>query len=149
MAPEDPWFFKLHGKSLESDHEIFWQKVNEVKGGLDKPCFVFMGIDTIEYTYGNQEIMRELMTAIQKVREYRDAMFVGVKQGSKIKQQLSDVSDVHLKIDEVEGASILYLVKPPSALMHLTYDFSQGYPTVKLTPIVKKSSETHYCLKSD
>jgi len=149
MAPEDPWFFKLHGKSLESDHEIFWQKVNEVKGGLDKPCFVFMGIDTIEYTYGNQELMRELMTAIQKIREYRDAMFVGVKQGSKIKQQLSDVSDVHLKIDEVEGASILYLVKPPSALMHLTYDFSQGYPTVKLTPIVKKSSETHYCLKSD
>ena len=135
-VPEDSWFFKLHGKSLESDHEIFWQKVNEVKGGLDKPCFVFMGIDTIEYTYGNQEIMRELMTAIQKVREYRDAMFVGVKQGSKIKQQLSDVSDLHLKIDEVEGASILYLVKPPSALMHLTYEFSQGYSTVKLTPIV-------------
>lgn len=135
-SPEDPWFFKLQGKSLESDHEIFWQKVNEVKGGLDKPCFEFMGIDTIEYTYGNQEIMRELMTAIQKVREYRDAMFVGVKQGSKIKQQLSDISDLHLKIDEVEGASILYLVKPASALMHLTYDFSQGHPTVKLTPIV-------------
>ena len=135
-APEDPWFFKLHGKSLESDREMFWQKVDEVKGGLGKPCFVFMGIDTIEYTYGNQEIMRELMAVIQKVREYRDVMFVGVKQGSKIKQQLSDVSDLHLKIDEVEGASILYLVKPPSALMHLTYDFSQGYPTVNLTPIV-------------
>jgi len=135
-VPEDPWFFKLHGKSLESDREMFWQKIDEVKGGLGKPCFVFMGIDTIEYTYGNQDIMRELMAVIQKVREYRDFMFVGVKQGSKIKQQLSDVSDLHMKIDEVEGASILYLVKPPSTLMNLTYDFSQGYPTVNLTPIV-------------
>jgi KaiC/GvpD/RAD55 family RecA-like ATPase len=135
-APEDPWFFKLQGKSLETDHIILWQKVDEVKGGLGKPCFVFIGMDTIEYTYGNQDIMRELMTAVQKVREYKDALFVGVKQGSKFKQQLSDVSDLHLKIDEVEGASILYLVKPPSTLMHLTYDYSQGYPTVRLTPIV-------------
>ena len=135
-TPEEPWFFKLQGKSLESDHEIFWQKVNEVKSGLDKPCFIFMGIDTIEYTYGNQGIMREMMTAIQKVREHRDIMFLGVKQGSGIKQQLSDVSDLHLKIDEVEGASTFYLVKPPSGLMHLAHDLTQGYPTIKLTPIV-------------
>jgi len=135
-TPEDPWFFKLHGKSLESDQEIFWQKVNEVKGGLERACFVFIGIDTIEYTYGNQEIMRQMMTAIQKVRENNDILFIGVKQGSKIKQQLSDVSDRHLKIDEAEGAAILYLVKPPSPLMHITYDLSAGYPMVKLIPIV-------------
>ena len=95
-----------------------------------------MGIDTIEYTYEDLDIMRPLMTAIQNVREYRDIMMFGVKPGSQVKQKLSDVSDLHMKIDEVEGASILYLLKPTSGLMHLTYDFSQGYPTVKLTPIV-------------
>jgi len=135
-APEDPWFFKLSGKSLESDHEIFWQKVTEIKSNVERPCFVFMGIDTIEYTYGNQDIMREMMTAIHKIRENMDTMFVAVKQGSKIKQQLSDISDLHLRIDEIEGATILYLLKPPSTLMHLTHDLSQGYPIVKLTPIV-------------
>jgi KaiC/GvpD/RAD55 family RecA-like ATPase len=135
-APEDPWFFRLYGKSLENDLEIFWQKTNELKGGIDKPCFVFIGFDTIEYKYGNQDSMRVLMAAIQNIREYRDAMLVGVKPGSQVKQQLSDISDLHIRIDEVEGATILYLVKPPSALMHLTYDFSHGYPTIRLTPIV-------------
>jgi len=135
-APADPWFIKLYGKSFENDQQIFWQKVNELKAGLDKPCFIYMGIDTIEYGYEHPDIMGPLMTAIQNVREYKDVIIFGVKPGSQLKQKLSDVSDLHMKIDEVEGASILYLVKPPSGLMHLTYDFSPGYPTVKLTPIV-------------
>ena len=135
-TPADPWFIKLYGKSFENDQQIFWQKTNELKAGLDKPCFIYMGIDTIEYTYEDLDIMSPLMTAIQNVREYRDVMMFGVKPGSQVKQKLSDVSDLHMKIDEVEGASILYLLKPPSGLMHLTYDSSKGYPTVKLTPIV-------------
>jgi KaiC/GvpD/RAD55 family RecA-like ATPase len=135
-TPADPWFIKLYGKSFENDQQIFWQKVNELKAGLDKPCFIYMGIDTIEYTYQNLDIMSPLMTAIQNVREYRDVIMFGVKPGSQIKQKLSDVSDLHVKIDEVEGASILYLLKPPSGLMHLSYDLSQGYPAVKLIPIV-------------
>jgi len=135
-TPADPWFIKLYGKSFENDQQIFWQKANELKAGLDKPCFIYMGIDTIEYTYEDLDIMNPLMTAIQNVREYRDVMMLGVKPGSQVKQKLSDVSDLHMKIEEVEGASILYLLKPPSGLMHLTYDFSKGYPTVKLTPIV-------------
>jgi KaiC/GvpD/RAD55 family RecA-like ATPase len=135
-TPADPWFIKLYGKSFENDQQIFWQKANELKAGLDKPCFIYMGIDTIEYTYEDLDIMGPLMTAIQNVREYRDVMMFGVKPGSQVKQKLSDVSDLHMKIDEVEGASILYLVKPPSGLMHLAYDFSLGYPMVKLTAIV-------------
>ena len=135
-APADPWLIKLFGKSFENDQEIFWQKTNELKAGLDKPCFIYIGVDTIEYKYGNTEFMSPLMTAIQKVREYRDLMVFGAKPGSQLKQKLSDVADLHMKIDEVEGASILYLIKPPSGLMHLTYDYTEGYPTVKLTPIV-------------
>ena len=135
-TPADPWFIKLYGKSFENDQQIFWQKVNELKAGLDKPCFIYMGTDTIEYTYHDLDIMSQLMAAIQNVREYRDLIMFGVKYGSKVKHKLSDVSDLHVRIDDVEGASILYLLKPPSGLMHLTYDFSQGYPTVKLTNIV-------------
>jgi len=63
-------------------------------------------------------------------------MFLVVKSGSKLKTQLSDICDIHLMIDELHGASVVYLVKPPTQLMDLNYDYSEGFPKVRLNPIV-------------
>ena len=133
---EEPCFFLLEGGSLEHDFETLWQKVDEVKGESRRPCYISVPMDILEYTYGPQGIMRLTMKALQQVRDSGDVMFLVVKSGSQVKEQLSDICDIHLMIDEVYGASVLYLVKPPTQLMDLNYDYSQGFPRVKLRPIV-------------
>jgi hypothetical protein len=63
-------------------------------------------------------------------------MFLVVKSGSQLKTQLSGICDIHLMLDELHGASLIYLVKPPSRLNYLKYDYSEGFPKVRLDPIV-------------
>ncbi|MGA2459995.1 MAG: ATPase domain-containing protein [Candidatus Bathyarchaeia archaeon] len=133
---EEPCFFILEGASLEHDFETFWQKVDEVKGESHRPCYISIPMDIMEYTYGQHNILRLMMKALQHVRDNGDVMFLVVKSGSQLKKQLSDICDTHLMIDEVDGTSVLYLVKPPTQLMYLNYDYSEGFPRVDLKLIV-------------
>lgn len=137
----DPCFFEFEGSSPEGDPERFWTKIYEIKANI-KPCFISIGADTLEHVYGAHSekydniVMKFILTSIRRARNSKDSIWINVKSGSRSKQQLSDMCDIHLKLEEVDGASLLYLIKPESGLMHMTYMFSEGHPRLALTPIV-------------
>ncbi len=55
---------------------------------------------------------------------------------ASLNQDLSYVSDTHLKIISIDGATMIYGVKPRTGLFAINYDISQGMPKLQLTPVV-------------
>lgn len=133
---EDPSFFRFDAHSVEECFRALWSKIDEVKGREARPCIISIGIDTIEYTYGPEGLVKQIVAAINRVRTQMDALILEVKAGSAVKQQLSDLSDLHIKLNELEGSLVIYSTKPPSPIHSLNYDYSEGYPKATLTPIL-------------
>jgi KaiC/GvpD/RAD55 family RecA-like ATPase len=136
----DPYFFTIPTDSIEECFETLWSKVDELKHreeSREKPCVIFIGVDTLEYFYGPEGIVKQIVASTHRVRRFGDCLFLVMPSDLRVTRQLSDLSDIYLKIDMLEGSPIIYSEKPPSRqFMHLGYDYSEGYPKVKLTPIV-------------
>ncbi len=132
----DPIFLKLDSHSITRTFETLWREVQKLRKKSNQPCFMFLGIDVMEAIHGQQSLIRNIITSIQRVRYYGDILMLAVKHSTQSKNAVSDMATTHIRMDELDGSLILYSVKPPSLIHHVEYDFSPGYPRVFLTPIV-------------
>jgi hypothetical protein len=75
--------------------------------------------------------------AVQAENEMQggDAAILIAKHSTKSTDMLADLVDIYLKLDEIDGALVIYALKPPSRIYHVEYDYSRGYPNVQLTPV--------------
>jgi len=60
----------------------------------------------------------------------------GASMTPSLNQDISYLSDTYLKIISVNGALLIYGVKPRTGLYAINYDTSLGVPKLKLTPVV-------------
>lgn len=132
----DPCFFMLDETSIFRSYEIFLREAENTKRTGKKPCFMFMGMDVIEYTHGSEDIIKCTLKAIQKVRQFNDVLMLAMKNGMESKAKLPDICDFYLKLEELDSTVIMFTVKPPSILYNLEYSYEKGYPSIKLKPIV-------------
>jgi KaiC/GvpD/RAD55 family RecA-like ATPase len=131
-----PCLFMLDPSSAAKTYEIFWKQVENVKGAEGKPCRWYIGVDALEAMYGTDDIMKYTMMSIHKVKQFNDFLTLVAKDRTQTKQLLSDLSDTHVKFDEVDGALLFYSVKPQTQAYSVDYDYSNGYPSLKLTPVI-------------
>lgn len=137
MFDVDPCFFALDENSPTKSFDILMSKTKEIKGEKnDKPCLFSFGVETLEYVYSHDDAFRFAQGIIQRTRFLGDALFAVVRHNSPLIQELSSLSDVHIKIDDVDGTSIIRRLKPWSQLYALETNYTNGYPHVKLTPFV-------------
>lgn len=131
---EDPCFFRL-GQSTDKNLEIVHKVVKSMKKG--NPCVYFIGADTLEFVHGTEDMVKFALNLTRRVRYDKDLLIMMVKHSVKGIDRLSDLSDLHCKLDLVDGALISYIIKPAwQTIYNLDYDFSKGHPQVRLTPIV-------------
>ncbi len=129
----DPCFFKL-GQSIDENLEIVHKVVKSVKKGA---CIYFIGADILEFTHGVEDMVKFALNLSRRVRYNKDLLIMIAKHSVKGIDKLSDLSDVHYKLDLVDGALVSYVIKPAlQTIYNLDYDYSKGYPRVKVTPIV-------------
>jgi KaiC/GvpD/RAD55 family RecA-like ATPase len=133
---DNPSFFPLDPNSLSKTREIFWEQADALKGAERKPCFWFVGLDTLEALYGLEGILRFSVMTIQRVKYYEDIVFIVSKESTQSKKTVAGVCDSHLKLQEVDGALAIYSIKPKSEPSCIEYNHSSGFPQVKLIPIV-------------
>ena len=132
----DPCFFLLDPASLSKTFETFLSVQDKLAkvGERRRPVLATIGVDTAEMAFG-QDIERYLGRGAAMTRHYGDASVLLVKHSTKSKEVLADVVDHYLKLDVIDGAPVLYSLKPPSRIHQVRYDYSQGYPSVRLTPV--------------
>lgn len=128
--------FRLTTESIDDVMKKIQNAVTRLKRQNNRPCLILLGIDKLENIFGSQMLLAAIAEYMLRVKEDKDLLILGVKESSLSKQALADMCDIHLKIAELYGSMVMRSVKPPSYSMHVEYDYSNGYPAVKLTPIV-------------
>ncbi len=113
-----------------------------------QPVFVGITHDTLSFYSNFKSVLSSFYDHLRLIKNLNvielgviNSMDVqiGIERASmpaSINQDISYVSDTHMKIISVDGAILIYGVKPRTGLYAINYDTSQGVPKLHLTPVV-------------
>lgn len=140
-SSDDPCFFKLDPSSMSKTYELFFKEVERIRvcpgdvSGRRRPCLFGVGVDKLEAIFGDEVLAQYYQRGAALTRQGGDAGILIAKHSTKSNDKLADLVDTYLKLDVIDGALVVYSLKPPSRIYHVEYDYSRGYPNVKLTPV--------------
>ncbi len=130
---EDP-HHDIEGKDIGQDLE--WRTAKYDLSKSEPPVTLLVGFDTLEAIYGSNTIVEELSDVLSFIRRMGD-IFVGIITPSTMStQRLADLTQTHIKLENIGGTTILYCEKPHTELYALEIATDKGYPMAKLSPIV-------------
>ncbi|MDG6994568.1 MAG: hypothetical protein JRN52_01485 [Nitrososphaerota archaeon] len=137
-SSNDGCFFQMNPSSSSKSFELVWKETEKIRtngNGGRRTCLMMLGMNALEAAFGPESVSQLISHgAAMTAREGDVAVFI-VKQSTKTKDLLADVADAYLKLDEIDGALVIYSLKPPSRVHHVEYDYSRGFPNVRLTPV--------------
>jgi hypothetical protein len=123
----------MEGSSVETD--LKWSTVQYHLESAEQPFLSLVAFDTLEAVYGG-DVVSELTGHLTAVRKAKD-LFVGVTTPhSDSAEAVANLASVHLRMENVDGAILLYGEKPFTAFHTLVFDTSQGVPRARLVPVV-------------
>ncbi|MDH2901657.1 MAG: ATPase domain-containing protein [archaeon] len=140
-SSDDPCFFKLDPGSMSKTYETFFKEVERIRvrpgdvSGTRRPCLFGVGVDKLEAIFGDEVLAPYYQRGAAITRQGGDAGILIAKHSTKSTDKLADLVDIYLKLDDIDGALVIYALKPPSRIYHVEYDYSRGYPNVQLTPV--------------
>ncbi len=132
----DPCFLALDASSPTRSFEILMREAQKIKGEKNRPCFFSFGAETLEYVFSHEDAFRFGQDLVQKVRYLGDALMAIVRYGSPYTAELSNLSDIHVKLDAIDDTLVMHSLKPWSQLFNVHYSYATGLPSVRLTPFV-------------
>jgi KaiC/GvpD/RAD55 family RecA-like ATPase len=132
----DPCFFALNPSSPGDSFDKLMSESIKVKGDKNRPCVFSIGGETLENAYSREEAFRFAQAMVQRVRHFGDVLYIILRHSSSMVNELSNLSDIHIKLDDLEGTTVIERLKPWSQLYSIVYDYSHGYPKIKLVPFV-------------
>lgn len=81
-------------------------------------------------------LIQQMVETAKRIRVSGDLRINIVRPAMKITPHAKYISDIHLKIVEVDGSLCLYGLKPRTGIYNIEVDVAKEYPKTKLTPIV-------------
>ena len=132
----DPCFFALNPKSASDSFDRLMSETKKAKGDKNRPCIFSIGGETLEKVYSHEEAFRFAQNMVQRVRHYGDVLYIVLPHGSTLLDEFSNLSDIHVKLDDIDGTTVIERLKPWSQLYAVVYDYSIGFPKIKLVPFV-------------
>ncbi len=118
--------------------ECFQETMYRLKKKYPKKILLsIMGTDLVQGFYKDDESKRRVESIISFIKS-NSALSIFVQRHSQEGTQnyLSDISDVHLRISEINGTLFLHSEIPWSHLYAIIPDRYSGQPAIKLEPIV-------------
>jgi len=93
-----------------------------------------LGVDAVEMVIGDT-FPRYYTRGTAMMGMHGDTSVLLARHSTVSREVLADMADVYLKADIIDGSVVIVSMKPPTRCYSVTYDYSEGYPSVKLTPI--------------
>jgi len=123
---EDPCLFKIGSEGDDGSLNTYLTKHLEVYKELKKPVLHVIGLSRLDI-YPEGDIRGMLSELVSWVRTTND-VFIGVlKPSAKLKSEIREMADVHLRFLPISGTINVYGVKPYTLL----YNISPSSPTAK------------------
>ncbi len=133
---EKRWGLEKLYKSEQNILEDFYYQFEEMSRKIEpENYFGVFGLDSllVEFEENISEVLEAILYMVQKKKLL--ALFI-IKHGTKELEEVANIVDYHLKIEEKRGVLIFNSLKPKSISYVVEADYNQGYPQIKLIPIV-------------
>jgi KaiC/GvpD/RAD55 family RecA-like ATPase len=132
-----PYVVTINYDNLQEDNAKWESIIYQMRRKTGRPLLEFIGLDTQEARFGEEAYKDMISVSAEETRERGNLVLRLSKPGiESITQRTANVSDVHLKIEEVNGSFILYCEKPKTIAYNIGASTERGYHELKLTPIV-------------
>ncbi|MBS7646530.1 hypothetical protein KEJ24_01650 [Candidatus Bathyarchaeota archaeon] len=90
----------------------------------------------MEYTYGEREILKILSEDIARTRNLEDLRINIARSTTGITSHLRALANVHLKICQINGATLVYGIKPRTQIHYIETKVENNVRKIKLKPVV-------------
>lgn len=125
--------YPVEGSDVET--ELKWRNIEFSLEKAKKPFLSMVGFDTLESVYG-PDVIEDLTDHLTFIRKGGHIFLGFLTPTTKSTQKLISMSHVHIKIQNVNGAILIYTQKPYTELHFLSFDYSSGFPKAHLIPIL-------------
>lgn len=146
-------FLRLYGNVNESDSEQtrsnyfvprttgtfdeaynIWTETYRRLKEKSENCLLSMDCSFMELEYQNEvhSILRSIIKLSSVVRSFKDLLVMVSRPGYKSLEVIKKLSDIHLKVFEYDGTTMLAAIKPQLFMFNVQTDFSQGFPAAVL-----------------
>lgn len=121
---------------VAKDMETFWSVKQEHSGQSSAPLLDYVGLDTMEYNYGVEDISRVIGMMASRIKTTRNVVLAVAKYGQKITESVAHMSTTHWKFENIDKTLVVYGIVPKTGLYVVEMIFEQGFPQVTLSPII-------------
>lgn len=120
---------------MSGDPAKMWrQEVKNLREETGNPVLHVVGLLTLEHCYRGEELERVVVDEVRSVLNNEELLLWLGCAVSRSNEYLSNLSNVHLKLKNIDGSIALYGVKPRTKIYVLQFD--KSYPQFELIPLL-------------
>ena len=127
--------FNLNASEVEVTFEEAWKAMDELDKSCPLPSTIHIGVDKLEAIHGPSKLQRHISKTISRVKSSKGTATFVVRENTINKDSIVGMCDVHQILDLKDRAIIVQTVKPFNGASNIEYDYSSGWPQVRLIPI--------------
>jgi hypothetical protein len=124
-----PRIGKTFVEAFESWKKNYFELSHERDGCLVTSDYSFV---ELEYQDQIQSILKSIIELSRLVRSSNNLLVMVSRPNYKSLEVMKSVSDIHLRIFEYDGATMLAAIKPQMFLYNVQTDYAQGFPSAYL-----------------
>ncbi|MEM2859817.1 MAG: ATPase domain-containing protein [Candidatus Bathyarchaeia archaeon] len=132
----EPYVILFEGRSLREDMLCFWNAASDFRMKRGRPVLTIVGFDTLEYVYGEDEVLKILGEDLAKTRNLGDVRLNIIRPECSVANHLRSLASAHIVVREICGAIFLQGIKPRTPLLNVEVCTDEEGTEVKLTPIL-------------
>lgn len=132
---DEPYIVPVKG-TPEERYAIWKNVFRELKERNDKPIQDYTALDTLEFRSSVEDTIRAMGDAVRDIKNSGDLAIALTKPGLEVSKQVINLAETYLRFQSFFGTAVMYGVHPETGFYVIEVDDSEGYPQVKLVPIV-------------
>ncbi|MGA9943356.1 MAG: hypothetical protein WBP88_15300, partial [Nitrososphaeraceae archaeon] len=86
----------------------------------------------LEYQNEIQSILKSIIKMSSKIRSFKDLLVMVSRPNYKSLEVIKKISDMHFRIFEYNGSTMIAAIKPQLFLYNVQTDYSLGFPSAAL-----------------
>ncbi|MGD2246915.1 MAG: gas vesicle protein GvpD [Candidatus Methanofastidiosia archaeon] len=132
---DEPYIIPVTGTS-DQRYNIWESVVKELKEETGNPIQDYTALDTLEFRSGVENTIKAMGGAVRDLKTSGDLQIALIKPGLEVSKQVINLAENYFRFQSIYGTAVVYGVHPETGFYVIEIDGSQGYPQVKLVPIV-------------
>ncbi|MGQ9583265.1 MAG: gas vesicle protein GvpD basic region 2 domain-containing protein [Thermoplasmatota archaeon] len=136
--PRDkPYMVVMRYENLHQDFGDWMYVYKALRQRSGQPVLQLIGVDTQEARYGEDSYKELLSTSTELIRKEGNLMIRITRPGAEsLTTRCANVSDLHMRMEEVNGSVLVSLEKPRSSLYYMDTDAAGGNIRITLKPML-------------